>query len=65
MERLLAKINKKIEQIEKLHDKASLLCEEVKDITAEIEEDHVEEKPLSELEDDIDDLDEEDIDEEQ
>ena len=43
MERILNKIQKKIDQIEKLHDKESLLCEEVKDLIEEIREDNVEE----------------------
>jgi|TARA_Y100000294_G_C8342292_1_gene251217 hypothetical protein len=38
MEKILDKINKKINQIEKLHDKESLLCEEVKDLIEEIRE---------------------------
>ena len=43
MERILNKIQKKIDQIEKLHDKESLLCEEVKDLIEEIREDNVKE----------------------
>ena len=31
-EKLLDKISKKMDQIEKLHDKESMLCEEVKDL---------------------------------
>ena len=42
------KFKKKIDQIEKLHDKESLLCEEVKDILAEIEEDHLEDDEVEE-----------------
>ena len=61
MERLLNKIQKKIDQIEKLHDKESLLCEEVKDLLEEIREDNVEESIQT---DDLDDEEfEEDIDE--
>jgi hypothetical protein len=61
MERLLNKIQKKIDQIEKLHDKESLLCEEVKDLIEEIREDNVEESIEA---DDLDDEEfEEDIDE--
>ena len=61
MERLLNKIQKKIDQIEKLHDKESLLCEEVKDLIEEIREDNVEESVQA---DDLDDEEfEEDIDE--
>jgi hypothetical protein len=61
MERILNKIQKKIDQIEKLHDKESLLCEEVKDLIEEIREDNVEESIEA---DDLDDEEfEEDIDE--
>ena len=63
MERTLNKIQKKIEQIEKLHDKESLLCEEVKDLLEEIREDNVEESIET---NDLDDEEfEEDIDEEE
>tara|TARA_R110000772_G_scaffold41146_2_gene95713 strand:- start:895 stop:1095 length:201 start_codon:yes stop_codon:yes gene_type:complete len=63
MERILNKIQKKIDQIEKLHDKESLLCEEVKDLIEEIREDNVEESIEA---DDLDDEEfEEDIDEDQ
>ena len=31
-EKLLNKILKKVDQIEKMHDKESILCEEVKDL---------------------------------
>ena len=36
VEKILEKIAKKEHQIEKLHDKESLLCEEVKDLVEEI-----------------------------
>ena len=63
MERILTKIQKKIDQIEKLHDKESLLCEEVKDLIEEIREDNVEESIEA---DDLDDEEfEEDIDEDE
>ena len=63
MERILNKIQKKIDQIEKLHDKESLLCEEVKDLIEEIREDNVEESIEA---DDLDDEEfEEDIEEEE
>jgi len=63
MERILNKIQKKIDQIEKLHDKESLLCEEVKDLLEEIREDNVEESIEA---DDLDEEEfEEDIDEEE
>ena len=38
IEKTLDKIAKKVHQIEKLHDKESLLCEEVKDLVEEIRE---------------------------
>jgi len=67
IEKILDKILKKVNQVEKLHDKESMLCEEVKDLVEEIREQQ--DEPL---EDDIDDsdlddedLDEEDIDEEE
>ena len=61
MERILNKIQKKIDQMEKLQDKESLLCEEVKDLLEEIREDNVEESIET---DDLDDEEfEEDIDE--
>ena len=61
MDKKLDKIIKKINQIEKLHDKESLLCEEVKDLVEEVREDQ------SESEDDFDDdnIEDEDIDEEE
>ena len=63
MERILNKIQKKIDQIEKLHDKESLLCEEVKDLIEEIREDNVEESIEA---DDLDDEEfQEDIDEDE
>ena len=37
MSKHLDKIEKKIEQIEKHHDKASMLCEEIKDLIAELQ----------------------------
>ena len=57
MDKKLDKIIKKINQIEKLHDKESLLCEEVKDLVEEVREDQ------SESEDDFDDdnIEDEDI----
>jgi len=57
MDKILDKINKKINQIEKLHDKESLLCEEVKDLVEEIREEQ------SESEDDFDDDNIDDIEE--
>ena len=43
MDKIINKIQKKIDAIEKLHDKESLMCEEVKDLLSEIREDQVEE----------------------
>ena len=56
---------KKINQIEKLHDKESLLCEEVKDLVSEIREEDIEENDDIEDEDFEDEEIEEDIDEEE
>ena len=61
-QKIINKIEKKIDQIEKMHDKESILCEEVKDLLAELsdnQEDH-------DWEDEIDDEEfDEDIDEEE
>ena len=57
MDKKLDKIIKKINQIEKLHDKESLLCEEVKDLVEEKREEQ------SESEDDFDDDNIDDIEE--
>jgi len=35
-DKIIDKIEKKIDSIEKLHDKESLLCEEVKDLLADL-----------------------------
>ena len=59
------KIEKKINQIEKLHDKESLLCEEVKDLVSEIREEDIEENDDIQDEDFEDEEIEEDIDEEE
>ena len=61
VEKILDKILKKVNQVEKLHDKESMLCEEVKDLVEQVREQQGEP-----LEDDIDDsdLDDEDLDEE-
>jgi|TARA_Y100000768_G_scaffold127472_1_gene94558 hypothetical protein len=62
-DKIINKIQKKIDAIEKLHDKESLMCEEVKDLLEELrenqEEDNVEEEDFEE------DFDEEEIDEEE
>ncbi len=51
MDKIINKIQKKIDAIEKLHDKESLMCEEVKDLLEELRENSVEE---SIEEDDLD-----------
>ena len=58
MEKIINKIQKKIDAIEKLHDKESLMCEEVKDLLEELRENQVEDDVDEDLEDDF----EEDID---
>ena len=60
MDKIINKIQKKIDAIEKLHDKESLMCEEVKDLLEELRENQVEEENL-----DDDDFDEEEIDEDE
>tara|TARA_R100000655_G_scaffold8264_1_gene21676 strand:- start:306 stop:497 length:192 start_codon:yes stop_codon:yes gene_type:complete len=59
-DKIINKIQKKIDAIEKLHDKESLMCEEVKDLLEELRENQVEEENLDE-----EDFDEEEIDEEE
>tara|TARA_A100001037_G_C14538376_1_gene366227 strand:+ start:177 stop:368 length:192 start_codon:yes stop_codon:yes gene_type:complete len=59
-DKIINKIQKKIDAIEKLHDKESLMCEEVKDLLEELRENQVEEENL-----DDEDFDEEEIDEEE
>ena len=61
MDKIINKIQKKIDAIEKLHDKESLMCEEVKDFLEELRENQVEDDVDEDLEDDF----EEDIDEEE
>ena len=61
MEKIINKIQKKIDAIEKLHDKESLMCEEVKDLLEELRENQSEDDVDEDLEDDF----EEDIDEEE
>tara|TARA_R100000388_G_scaffold16557_1_gene13031 strand:+ start:348 stop:539 length:192 start_codon:yes stop_codon:yes gene_type:complete len=58
MDKIINKIQKKIDAIEKLHDKESLMCEEVKDLLEELRENQVEDDVDEDLEDDF----EEDID---
>ena len=63
MDKIINKIQKKIDAIEKLHDKESLMCEEVKDLLEELrenqEEDNVNEDDFEE------EFDEEEIDEDE
>ena len=63
--KILDKIAKKVHQIEKLHDKESLLCEEVKDLVEEIRENQTdieeeEDFEEEELDEDIDEEEEKD-----
>ena len=53
--------DKILDKIEKLHDKESLLCEEVKDLISEIRDEDIEENDDIEEED----FDDEDIDDEE
>ena len=50
-EKLLNKILKKVDQIEKMHDKESILCEEIKDLIEEIKENSLEDNQTWEEED--------------
>ena len=59
-EKLLNKILKKVDQIEKMHDKESILCEEVKDLIEEIKENSLEDNQTWEEEDLDDEVFEED-----
>ena len=58
VDKILDKIAKKVHQIEKLHDKESLLCEEVKDLQTDIDEE--EDFEEEELDEDIDEEEEKD-----
>tara|TARA_Y100001937_G_scaffold34225_1_gene48864 strand:- start:766 stop:978 length:213 start_codon:yes stop_codon:yes gene_type:complete len=65
-DKIIDKIEKKINSVEKLHDKESLMCEEIKDLLAELrdqEEDNIDDEEDFEEEDDFED--EEEIDEEE
>ena len=65
-DKIIDKIEKKIDAVEKLHDKESLMCEEIKDLLAELrdqEEDNINDEDDFEEEDDFED--EEEIDEEE
>ena len=67
VEKILDKILKKVNQVEKLHDKESMLCEEVKDLVEEVREQQGEsfEDDIDDSDLDDEDLDDEDIDEEE
>ena len=62
MDKIINKIQKKIDAIEKLHDKESLMCEEIKDLLAELRD---EEDESFEDEEEFEDDEEEEIDEEE
>ena len=62
-DKIIDKIEKKINSVEKLHDKESLMCEEIKDLLAELrdqEDENIDEEEYFE-----EDLDDENIDEEE
>ena len=64
-DKIIDKIEKKIDAIEKLHDKESIMCEEVKDLLADLRDDE-DEKWEDDSEEDFDeDNDDEDIDDEE
>tara|TARA_Y100000361_G_C10848640_1_gene183199 strand:- start:46 stop:252 length:207 start_codon:yes stop_codon:yes gene_type:complete len=64
-DKIIDKIEKKIDAIEKLHDKESIMCEEVKDLLADLRDDE-DEKWEDDSEEDFDeDNNDEDIDEEE
>ena len=63
-DKIIDKIEKKIDSIEKLHDKESIMCEEVKDLLADLR-DQEDEKWEDDSEENFDeDIDDEDIDDE-
>jgi|TARA_E500000318_G_C3426937_1_gene159569 hypothetical protein len=62
MDKIINKIQKKIDAIEKLHDKESLMCEEVKDLLEELRENQVEDNVDEDFEEEFD---EEQIDEDE
>jgi ferritin len=62
MDKIINKIQKKIDAIEKLHDKESLMCEEVKDLLEELRENQVEDNVGVDFEEEFD---EEQIDEDE
>ena len=65
-DKIIDKIEKKIDSIEKLHDKESMRCEEVKDLLADLRDLEEDEKWEDDSEEDFDEhIDDEDIDEEE
>jgi hypothetical protein len=66
-DKIIDKIEKKIDSIEKLHDKESMMCEEVKDLLADLRDQEEDEKWEDDSGEDFDseDIDDEDIDEEE
>ena len=65
-DKIIDKIEKKIDSIEKLHDKESIMCEEVKDLLADLRDQEEDEKWEDDSEEDFDeDNDDEDIDDEE
>jgi hypothetical protein len=65
-DKIIDKIEKKIDSIEKLHDKESMMCEEVKDLLADLRDQEEDEKWEDDSEEDFnEDNDDEDIDEEE
>ena len=64
--KIINRIEKKIDSIEKLHDKESMMCEEVKDLLADLRDQEEDEKWEDDSEEDFnEDNDDEDIDEEE
>ena len=61
-DKIIDKIEKKIDSVEKLHDKESLMCEEIIDVLAELRD---QEDESFEDDEDFEDDDEEEIDEEE
>jgi hypothetical protein len=53
-DKIIDKIEKKIDSIEKLHDKESIMCEEVKDLLADLRDQEEDEKWEDDSQDDFD-----------
>ena len=58
-DKIIDKIEKKIDSVEKLHDKESLMCEEVKDLLADLRDDEEDENWEDDSEFDDEEVDEE------